>query len=186
MLNLDSGFYEFLQYQRQHPLRGLEPYMRAVDSLAGVLPLLLGSLLLLWVVYARRGPRPAVMVLAALGGGVLLVLVLRGLVPRARPDEAQDLLPPEQWGNSFPSPKVLLGVLVYTLLARILTDGNGSRAARRAVPALTAALLFLIAWSQLYLGLHYPTDVLAGLIGGFALALPVQHFAFAGPPAGDR
>lgn len=97
-------------------------------------------------------------------------------VLRARPDKALHLI--AQGGYSFPSGHAMTGLAFYGMLAYCLL-----RAARkneqRAVLCRTAAvflcvLIFLIGISRIYLGVHYPSDVLAGwFLGGAFLSVVI-------------
>jgi membrane-associated phospholipid phosphatase len=99
--------------------------------------------------------------LAWLGIGVATVgsiEVIKGLVARPRPELWARLY--NQGGSSFPSGHAVAAAAFYPLLAWVLT-----RRRPRLVPvafALAGALVFLVSAGRLYLGLHWPTDVLGG------------------------
>ena len=88
------------------------------------------------------------------------------IIARQRPNPALlfDPLAPETGSNSFPSGHVsfavALGFALYFL-------ARGTRWAR--VTAVAAALMALVvAWSRLYIGVHYPTDVAASFLAASA------------------
>ena len=101
-------------------------------------------------------------------GGLVLNNLLKHVFDRPRPHLFA-------WGThahttSFPSGHAMSAAAVYgtvALLAARLTQRAGVRAA---VIATAAVVVLLVAVSRLYLGVHYPTDVLAGLVVGAAWA----------------
>jgi undecaprenyl-diphosphatase len=110
------------------------------------------SVLLLWV--------------AMLGGAVLNVALKLGF-DRARP-ELWERAPAGE--PSFPSGHAMSAVVVYGTLAYLIARLEPTRAMRRATLAFALVLVLLIGLSRLYLGVHYPSDVLAGYAVGFAWA----------------
>lgn len=133
------------------------------------------SVLLLWV--------------AVLGGG-LLNLVLKATFDRPRPD----LFPwraPYAGHSSFPSGHAMTAVVAYWTLAYLLTRLEPTPLLRRLTWGFVAVLIALIGLSRLYLGVHYPSDVLAGFVIGFAWATfcaagirAVQYFRERKPEVG--
>lgn len=111
----------------------------------------------LW--HLRRHDRRSALVWIALGlGAYVLQAVLKVLVERPRPDLWPRLIPAD--GFSFPSGHAVASATVYPLLAREVAV----RVPRWAGPAygLAAALVLFVGFGRLYLGVHWPTDVLAG------------------------
>jgi len=70
-------------------------------------------------------------------------------------------------GFSFPSGHAMMGSVFFGLLALILRQIIPPRYRSYVVPA-TVVFLFLLGGSRLYLGVHYPTDILAGYAAGTA------------------
>ena len=91
--------------------------------------------------------------LAALVVGLALVLTVQFVVLRPRPDGVR-LLTPAPAFPSFPSGHAMSGFATATVLAL--------SARRRPVTALACAGAVLLALSRVYLGHHYPTDVMGG------------------------
>lgn len=115
--------------------------------------------------------------LAASGLGVLL---LKGLVARPRPpQEFQAYL--EIW-HSFPSAHAALAATLYGFLAYLAWKHMRGLWRYIAISA-TGILLVLIAFSRLYLGVHYLTDVVAGVVLGLAcMWLGIRWVNFAHKP----
>ena len=111
----------------------------------------------------RRG---ALLVLVTLGGASLLNTGLKGLFARARPDTFFDYYPAPQ-SFSFPSGHALVATCFFGGIAVLLSHRLRGRLARILVWASALFLILLIGVSRVYLGVHYPTDV----IGGFAVGI---------------
>jgi undecaprenyl-diphosphatase len=95
--------------------------------------------------------------LVTMGSALLLNWSLKVTIHRPRPQPFFGLDPDS---FSFPSGHVLVGVCFCGAMVLILFRGNKL--------ALTACTTFVIsvAWSRVYLGVHYPTDVAAGFLAG--------------------
>ena len=111
----------------------------------------------------RRG---AVLVVVTLAGAWLLDTGLKTLFARARPDAFFDYYPAPQ-SFSFPSGHALFAVCFFGGIAVLLSHRLQGRLAWILLWALALALIILIGASRVYLGVHYPTDVM----GGFAVGI---------------
>jgi len=100
----------------------------------------------------------------AVGGGALLGTLLKAVFARTRPDMVTHLVGTHS--ASFPSGHAMNSAVVYLTLAVLLARAESSGAVRRYLMAAAIGLTLLIGFSRLYLGVHWPTDVLAGWIVG--------------------
>jgi len=105
--------------------------------------------------------------IAALGGGAIDVL-LKETFMRPRPDILIRLT--EATSYSFPSGHSMMSAVVYLSLAAILARNLTQMKLRIFVISLALFLTFFIGVSRIYLGVHYPTDVLGGWSAGLAWA----------------
>lgn len=101
--------------------------------------------------------------IAVVGAGVIIQGV-KLLVQRPRPSFFTPLL--HESGYSFPSGHSLIAMVVYGLLGYFALNLFKNDAARLAVRIVTVLIIFLIGVSRVYVGVHYPTDVLAGWTAG--------------------
>jgi len=100
----------------------------------------------------------------AIAGAGLLIQLLKVIVARARPDLFAPLV--AESGYSFPSGHSLIAVVVYGLLAYFAVHLVRNTAFRIGISVCAAVLVLLIGLSRIYVGVHYPTDVLAGWTAG--------------------
>lgn len=103
----------------------------------------------------------AVVLLISTAGGVVLTTVLKAVFRRARPELLDSGYTASFY--SFPSGHATIAVGFYGALTLMLAY-HLRGTARWAVAVFGTALVFLIGLSRLYLGVHYPTDVLAGFL----------------------
>ena len=109
--------------------------------------------------------RHAVWLMIAVGGSVILDVSLKLSFHRARPVPFVGAVPQTY---SFPSGHALSSFCFYGVLAGLLCARIQSRAIRIFVWTSSAALVLAIGLSRIYLGVHYPTDVIAGYIAAAA------------------
>ena len=123
----------------------------------------------------RRWKRPAddiaLVVIAA--GSAVLPFVVKLIVARPRPtiEHLSHLS-----SLSFPSEHTTQAAAIYLAIAIMLSQSL-TRGWREAVIAFGVLIALAVAWSRVYLGVHYPTDVAAGLVLGWGWALLVFHWA---------
>ena len=119
--------------------------------------------------------RMALFVCGSIGSGALVSSLLKGLFERPRPD----IVPHAAYvsTSSFPSGHSMLSALTYLALGALLARSQ-ERKLLKAYFILGAVLLtVLVGISRVYLGVHWPTDVLAGWTAGGAWALLCWLFA---------
>ena len=140
--------------------------MRAVTEL-GAAPVISGLGLLAATVYVvRREWRRLATLFLVLPGGVLLNEILKFAFHRPRPHFAHPLVVLTSY--SFPSGHTAAAMLFYGLMAVVVA--RTARTWRRRVLAVLGALLLigLVAFSRLYLGAHFLSDVLGAMAEGLA------------------
>ena len=105
-------------------------------------------------------------------GGVAIYKPMKHIFMRARPDEVFHLV--EQGGYSFPSGHSVTSVVVYGLLIYLIRKRCKNQTVKNILTVLCAALMIIIGPSRIYVGVHWPTDVLCGwLIGSAVLIIAV-------------
>ena len=150
-----------LRWIHDHFPAWLEGPMRLVTALGYywvVLPLLAVAVL---VFYLKGWRLSAVLLLVSTAGGVFLTTVLKAVFQRARPELFDSGYTASFY--SFPSGHATVAVGFYGALTLILAYRLRGWA-RWTVATGGGLLVLLIGFSRLYLGVHYPTDVLAGFL----------------------
>ena len=119
----------------------------------------------------------AVLVLASVGGGAAFSSLLKFGIDRPRPDLVAHLV--EVSTASFPSGHATLAAVTYLTLGTLLSRVESRGSTKIYVLTVAVALTLLIGISRLYLGVHWPTDVLAGWCVGSAWAMLCWRIALA-------
>lgn len=123
--------------------------------------------------YLMKWSRAAALLLITMAGAFVLNLVLKLLFRRARPNPFFGIAAPDSF--SFPSGHTLLSFCLFGTLAVVIHRRVRSARARVAVWSAAAVLAILVGLSRIYLGVHHPTDVVAGYLAAsvwvFAVAL---------------
>lgn len=132
-----------------------------------VLTLITAAVALYLLMARKRGA--AVFVLAAVGGGTLLSNVLKYAYARPRPDVVAHIV--QTTTPSFPSGHAMLTAVTYLTLGALLARTEPDPRLKVYLVSLAVFLTVLVGCSRIYLGVHYPTDVLAGWTVGAAWAV---------------
>ena len=166
LMNLDGGFLLFLQESVRNPV--LDKIMIFITSLGdkGMIWILATVLLLIPKKTRKAGMVSAV---ALLGSLLFNNMLIKNIVQRPRPyvtlEDLRIIIPrPSEY--SFPSGHSSSSFAAAVSFYRLLPKKLG-------IPAIVLA--GLIAFSRLYVGVHYPTDVLAGALMGIVLSYFAQY-----------
>jgi undecaprenyl-diphosphatase len=109
----------------------------------------------------------ALLILSVVGGGIMNGLMKQAFA-RPRPSVVPHLR--EVFTSSFPSGHATLSAVVYLTIGVLLFEVVEGRKARLYCLAVAMAATALVGFSRVYLGVHYPSDVLAGWATGIAWA----------------
>jgi undecaprenyl-diphosphatase len=120
--------------------------------------------------------RTIVFVLASVGGGTTCMLLLKHFFARPRPDIVEHLAPIMH--ASFPSGHSMLSAIVYLTLGAMLAGTTTRKRLKIYYFLVGATFTVLIGLSRVYLGVHYPTDVLGGWCAGIAWSAMSYFIAF--------
>lgn len=166
LMNLDGGFLLFLQEYVRNPI--LDKIMIFITSLGnGGMIWIVATILLL---IPKKTRKAGIVSAAALLGSLLFNnMLIKNIVQRQRPYvtlETLKIIIPRPSDFSFPSGHSAASFAAAASFYRLLPQKFG-------IPAIVLAAL--IAFSRLYVGVHYPTDVLAGALMGIALSYFAQY-----------
>jgi undecaprenyl-diphosphatase len=143
--------------------------MRDLTALGSAPVLALFVLVVAGFLVARRQYHALGLLLVATVGGILLNELLKAAFARPRPPAAFHLT--EVRSMSFPSGHAMESATIYLTLAALLARLVRTRTLQLYFIAVAFLLTFVVGLSRVYLGVHYPTDVLAGWTAGLGWSL---------------
>ncbi len=147
----------------------LELAMRDITSLGSFTVVALLSLVAIGYLVIDGKRAAALFVLVAITGGVALSEGLKHLFARPRPDLVAHLV--EVQTASFPSGHAMLSAVTFLTLGALLARIQSRRRLTAYVISVAIVLTLMTGASRVYLGVHWPTDVLAGWCAGSAWAM---------------
>ena len=138
----------------------VEELMRDITGLGGVGILTFFTLASAAYLLLIKKPKMALFIVVAIVSGTLLSFALKYGFDRPRPD----LVPHGSYvyTHSFPSGHSLMSALVYFTLGTLLSRIEGRKRVKVFLMSVAALLTVSIGVSRVYLGVHWPSDVLAG------------------------
>ncbi|MBV9382875.1 MAG: phosphatase PAP2 family protein [Streptosporangiaceae bacterium] len=154
--------YEYCREHRSANIsRRLDQAVTTIGDYSVIAPFsaLVGGML----AYERREWTPLPLLASGVVSEVYLQKALRELVKGTLPPAESSIGPP----GDYPSGGAARTVITFGLLAHILTKRWGSPAERRVIWSIVAALVAAQGGSRLYLGRHWPEDVLGGWVFGW-------------------
>ncbi len=131
-----------------------------ITALGGVTVLTLITVLTAGYLVASRKAGTAVFLVGAITGGAILSVVLKNVIVRSRPELVVHLV--EVNTSSFPSGHAMNSAITYLTLGALLARAEKGRHVRIYLLAVAISLTLIIGASRVYLGVHWPSDVVAG------------------------
>jgi undecaprenyl-diphosphatase len=162
-----------LLFWRGHDLRPLGPpwMLEAVRDFTALGGVLLRNLFAIGAIAALlfvRLRREAMLLALTIACGWLVDDVIKLAVGRPRPEIAPHLT--EAGGASFPSGHSFNSAVVYIAIALAFAAIARRESVRLTIIACALVTSLAIAWSRVWLGVHWPTDAVAGWLGGVGWA----------------
>jgi undecaprenyl-diphosphatase len=147
----------------------LEEMMRDFTALGGIAVLTAITLTVVGFLVLVHKRHAAMLVGGSVLSGVLLSSLLKWAFDRARPDLVEQFS--IVYTQSFPSGHAMLSAVVYLTLGVLLARTQSDPRVKIYLLSVAAVTTVLVGISRVYLGVHWPTDVLAGWTIGAAWAL---------------
>jgi undecaprenyl-diphosphatase len=138
----------------------LHEAMRDITALGSTVVLLILTVGAVGFMFLNRDRRTGLWTLLAVLSGTILSFLLKDAFDRPRPDLILHMT--KVYTSSFPSGHAMMSAVVYLTLGTILAAHQGSRSLKLYLLAFSVLLTLLVGASRVYLGVHWPTDVLAG------------------------
>lgn len=142
---------------------------RDITGLGGIAVLTLCIISTAGFLAICREYRTMAVLMASTSSGIIVSLLLKSVFSRPRPDVVSHLS--DVYTSSFPSGHSMMSAVVYLTLAAILAPVLKHFWIRVYVLSCAVSLTGLIGLSRIYMGVHYPTDVLAGWTAGLVWAI---------------
>ena len=142
---------------------------RDLTSLGSIIVLAIITLSVSGYLFLARKYAAAWLMIVAVFGGIVLNDLLKSAFARPRPDILYQAA--RVFTSSFPSGHAELSAITYLTAAALLAESQNSFKIGLYFIAVSALLTILIGVSRVYLGVHYPTDILGGWCIGAAWAL---------------
>lgn len=172
LIQLDQNILHFFEQSR---IASMNTFFKIITE-AGSIKLLLPITLVLFMIFVfKRDYLEATMFILITLGGRWINFLAKEWFKRERPSVHQ-LVHAE--GYSFPSGHALNAFILYMfILYLILNNKNISRKRQRLSAIGLIILVVIISMSRIYLGVHYLSDVIAGIsLGGFLLILMIWMY----------
>lgn len=123
-------------------------------------------ILMLLLIYPETRYKYGIFAFSSVVIAQIVKTLIKEFVKRPRPAESLHLI--VQHGYSFPSGHAITAMALFGALFILLNDKDTAYSKRIFLMTVTAMMPILIGISRIYLGVHYPSDVLAGWVGGIA------------------
>jgi undecaprenyl-diphosphatase len=149
-------------------------FLRPTTELGSTIAVTIIAVLTLLVGVAAGPWRHGAIGAGVIGLAALAVEIIKTTVARERPEVLDPIL--VERGFSFPSGHASLSMVAYGILAVLVSRSSLSRGTRRAVVGVVVPLVFLIGLSRVWLGVHYPSDVIAGWVAGATVVVVFASF----------
>lgn len=172
ILAFDSAIISYVQGMETPALTAIMKFFTFIGSRDSIITIAIIVMLFLFVVLHHRSE--LVFFIIAIVGADILNRILKDFLHRARPDLHRLI---EIGGYSFPSGHAMSAMAVYGALAFLLWRHIPTRIGRSILIILSAIMIFMIGISRVYLGVHYPSDIIGGYFAsGFWLATAIWFY----------
>jgi undecaprenyl-diphosphatase len=145
---------------------GLDEAMLEITAIGSGIPLILMVIVAVVFLWVSRHHWSVYFLLLGTLGGQLLNRLLKGYFDRDRPSVVE-------WGHyvdtaSFPSGHAMSSFVVYGSIAYLVARLAPSKTLKRFTWGFAALMILAVGITRMYLGVHYPTDVIGGFLAGLA------------------
>ncbi len=174
IIHFDSSVIAAIQGLESPNLTSIMKFFTTIGSTPVVIVLSLFLLFFLYKVLQHR--LELILFLAAIIGSVILNSLLKNLFHRMRPNLHRLI---DITGYSFPSGHAMTAFTVYGIMSFLLWRHISSKRGRSLLILFSVFMILMIGISRVYLGVHYPSDVIGGyLASGFWLSTLIWFFQF--------
>jgi undecaprenyl-diphosphatase len=155
-----------LQWIETHRTPGLSEFMLELTSLGSGMVLIMLVLVASVFLWLTRHHWSVYILLVGVVGGQFMNRLLKNFFERPRPSVVDWVT--EVHSKSFPSGHAMTAVIAYASVAYLVARLEPTPLLRRTTWMLAIILILAVGISRMYLGVHYPSDILAGYLAGIA------------------
>jgi len=159
LVDFDLSIINWTQGLENDTLTNIAKTITFIGSSKGMIIVTLLAAIILFVFLGHR--RELILLIVSVGGVAILNEGLKMIYQRERPTLHRII---EETGFSFPSGHSMASFTLYAMLTYLLWRHIRSGRGRTIVLVVAAAIILMIGMSRIYLGVHYPSDVLGGYL----------------------
>lgn len=172
IVDFDSAIITYVQCLEAPMLTVIMKFFSFIGDTTAVVALSLLTLVLLYTVFKHRSE--LILFISVMVGANILFLLLKLFFQRARPDLHRLA---EASNYSFPSGHATMACALYGVITFILWRHIGTSLGRSIFIIFGIVMILAIGISRIYLGVHYPSDIIAGyFISTFWLTLAIGFY----------
>lgn len=157
----DVSLLEFLQSNDNPVILGIMKFISFIGSEYFLFPVL--GVVIIYLLLKRKYYLSKILIAASLGCWILNY-VLKLLINRTRP---LDFFLVEQGGKSYPSGHSMVSMSMYLTFAYLICKNDKFKDKKKLVYTIALSYVLLMGISRMYLGVHWPTDIIGGFIMGY-------------------
>lgn len=172
ILSFDSAIIAYIQGLETSSLTAIMKFFTFIGSTKAIVVISVITLLFLYIVLKHRSE--LVLFTIVIAGSPILNGILKTFFHRARPDLHRLI---EIGGYSFPSGHAMNAMTVYGILSFLLWRHIPTRLGRTVLVIISSLFILMIGTSRIYLGVHYPSDIIGGYFAsGFWLGMAIWFY----------
>lgn len=161
ILTLDSSILRAVQ---SHRTAGLILFFIIITQFGSAFIAAAFTIAAALIFYTHKYYRYLIALLVALAGDSIFILFIKDTVKRARPEAASRLV--AETGFSFPSGHTFTAICLYGVLTFFVVNKVKNPIVKLIFGLLGIFLILSVSFSRVYLGVHWPSDVIASFIVG--------------------
>lgn len=147
------------------------PIAKIITQLGGAIFLIILSLAL---IISLKNKKVSILILLNLIISTTLNQVLKFIIQRPRPTEFRII---DEHGYSFPSGHSMVSAAFYGFLIYLIYKNIKNKYLKWGLITLLSCIVILIGTSRIYLGVHYTSDVIAGILISISYLIIFTHFS---------
>lgn len=159
--SFDNNVYKFLRNMQSS---GLDFYFKNITRLGNIIIIIVAIV----VLFITLKNIIRIKMLVTIGSTVIINLILKYIIRRPRPDHIRLI---KQGGYSFPSGHAMISVALYGFLIYLVNKTIKSKPLKIGLTILLTIIIISIGLSRIYVGVHYPSDILAGYLLSITILL---------------